>query len=148
MKFWHILLVIIFCQHTNLYAQYGYQNGGQSSPMYGMFGYGVGSVPSSMMLGDAAVIQAQGQYLLNESQSNIYNQMAYSMQLENKILRTQTFFEMRQMNRFYRDLEDWQRQERTRLKRYGLYDREAIESIYAPSSVGMRAGANNIGPAF
>lgn len=134
---------------THAQYQYGSQYNTPPYPYYGGFGYNPGSATSSMMLGDAAMIQAQGQYLINQSQSNIYNQTAYSMQLENKLLRVQTFFEMRQMNRFYRDLEEWQKQERTRLKRYGFYDREAIEAIYAPSNVGRRAtNSNDIGPLF
>ena len=34
---------------------------------------------------------------------------------------------MRQINRYYRDLEAWQYQEKQYLKRYGMYNRENIE---------------------
>lgn len=43
-----------------------------------------------------------------------------------------TYFEGRRMNGYYRDMEEWRRQERLRLKKYGLYDREAIEDLYRP----------------
>jgi hypothetical protein len=38
---------------------------------------------------------------------------------------------MRRLNAYYRDMEEWRRQERLRLKRYGLYDRASIEELYA-----------------
>jgi len=41
------------------------------------------------------------------------------------------YFEMRRLNAYYRDMEEWRRQERLRLKRYGLYDRASIEELYA-----------------
>ena len=85
---------------------------------------------ASMRLGDAAFMQAQGNFLLNQSQANMNNESAYSMRLNNQLLRTRTFFENRQLNRFYRDLEDWQKEERMALKRAGIYNREAIEYLY------------------
>jgi hypothetical protein len=42
------------------------------------------------------------------------------------------FFEGRRMNMYHNDLEDWRKKERARLKREGIYDRAAIEQIYAP----------------
>lgn len=40
------------------------------------------------------------------------------------------FFEMRRYNGYYRDMEEWRKSERSKLKREGRYDREAIEYIY------------------
>jgi len=40
------------------------------------------------------------------------------------------FFEMRRYNGYYRDMEEWRRSEKVKLKREGRYDREAIEYIY------------------
>jgi len=114
-------------------ASYAQQyNGNTSNPsqVYGLFGFGVGSAPSSMMLGDAAVINAQANLVLSQSYANINYETAYAMRMDNNILRTQTFFQMRQINRYYRDLENWQKQERAMLKHSGLYDRESIEYIY------------------
>lgn len=45
---------------------------------------------------------------------------------------TVNFFENRRMNGYYRDMEEWRRSERARLKRYGIYDREAIRDLYGP----------------
>jgi hypothetical protein len=118
-----ILVVWYICLTSACFAQ-------NNQPVYGLFGYEGQTAPSTMMLGDAAIINAESNLVLNQSQANINNQTAYSMMMHNNILRVQTFFETRQMNRFYRDLEEWQKQERSMLKRSGLYDREAIEYIY------------------
>jgi hypothetical protein len=91
-------------------------------------------VPNSLYgttrLGDAAVIVAQGSYALSNSEAAMNYETAYSMNQNNKLLRTQTYFENRQLNMYYRDLEEWQKEERRALKRSGLYNREAIEYIY------------------
>lgn len=42
-----------------------------------------------------------------------------------------TLFEARRMNGYYRDLEEWRKQQKAALKRAGTYDREAIEYIYS-----------------
>lgn len=80
--------------------------------------------------GNAAMISAEGGYLIDASQANINNQQAYSLQLDNHLKKVDTFFEARQSNSFYRDLEDWQKRERVRLKKVGAFDREAIRSLY------------------
>ena len=80
--------------------------------------------------GNAAYVNSEANMVMAQSQANINNQTAYSMYLDNRIKRTETFFQNRQINRYYRDLEEWQRQERTQLKKYGIYDREAIERLY------------------
>jgi len=114
-------------------AQYNQQ---YNSSISGLFGYGIGSAPSTIMLGDAAIMNAQANLILNQSYAAINYETVYSMKMNNNILRTQTFFEMRQINRYYRDLEEWQIKERAHLKKYGLYDRSAIESMYAPHGAG------------
>lgn len=80
--------------------------------------------------GQAAVISAEGGFMVDASQANINNQQAYSMQLDNHLKRVNTFFEGRQTNSFYRDLEAWQKKQRAEFKKYGMYDREAIRYIY------------------
>lgn len=80
--------------------------------------------------GSAAIISAEGGYLIDASQANINNQQAYGLQLDNHLKKVDTFFEARQSNAFYRDLEDWQKRERVRLKKVGAFDREAIRSLY------------------
>jgi hypothetical protein len=72
--------------------------------------------------------QSQSQPTLGQNLMDMEG--AYSMKLDNKIKYATTFFEMRQLNRYYTDLETWQRAERLRLKRSGLYDRDAIRDLY------------------
>ena len=49
--------------------------------------------------GNAAVISAEGGYLVDVSQANINNQQAYSLQLDNHLKKVDTFFEARQSSR-------------------------------------------------
>lgn len=81
-------------------------------------------------LGDAAVMDAQANYIMAQSEAYINYQTGYSMYLQNKLNTTRTYFNHRQMNMYYRDLEEWQKEERRALKRAGLYNREAIEYLY------------------
>lgn len=78
----------------------------------------------------ASVIASEGGYLVDSSMANINNQQAYSMSLDNQIKYATTYFEKKQINMFYRDLQDWQNKERTKLKRSGSLDREAIYRLY------------------
>ena len=80
--------------------------------------------------GQAAMINAQGNYELNHSQALINAEEASTLHMQNRIRYAQTYFEMRQINRYYRDLEAWQYQEKQYLKRYGMYNRENIERLY------------------
>ena len=80
--------------------------------------------------GQAAMISAQGNYELNHSQALINAEEANTLHMQNRIRYAQTYFEMRQINRYYRDLEAWQYQEKQYLKRYGMYNRENIERLY------------------
>lgn len=132
------IILAFFCEYA--IAQYpayrGYYN-----PNTGMNNIGLGlqailsnnyasTAQQGAMYGQAANINAYGNYVVNQSIANINNETAYSMSLNNQILRTQTFFQKRQINRYYRDLEEYQKQERIRLKAYGLYDDEAIARLY------------------
>jgi hypothetical protein len=78
----------------------------------------------------ASIIASEGGYLLDSSMANINNQQAYSMSLDNQIKKASTYFEKRQINMFYRDLEYWQHKERSKLKRSGSLDRDAIYRLY------------------
>lgn len=135
-----IVLVLSILISPSCYAQYSYY-GGYYNPNVAMNNIGMGlqgilqnnyasSAQQGAMYGQAATINAQGNYLLNQSMANINNEMAYSMSLHNQTLRARTFFEKRQINGYYRDMEAWQREERSRLKRSGLYDKESIEYLY------------------
>lgn len=78
----------------------------------------------------ASIIASEGSYLVDSSMANINNQQAYSMSLDNQIKKTSTYFEKRQINMFYKDLEYWQHKERSKLKRSGSLDRDAIYRLY------------------
>lgn len=95
-----------------------------------MPGYMPNSPYGTTRLGDAAAAMAQGSYLVDQSQANINNQTAESMYYDNRLKKTRTFFENRQINGYYRDIEEWQKNTRRQLRGAGLYDREAIEYIY------------------
>jgi hypothetical protein len=95
-----------------------------------MNNFGGGTPNGNMMLGSAAATMSQGSYLVDQSQANINNQTVESMHYDNRLKRTRTFFENRQINGYYRDIEEWQKNTRRQLRGAGLYDREAIEYIY------------------
>lgn len=131
-----VIIFLLFSNLSNGQYPYGYYNQNNSMNNIGMGLQGIlsnnyaSSAQQGSMYGQAAEINAYGNYVVNQSIANINNQTAYSMSLNNQVLRARTFFEKRQMNRYYRDLEDYQRKERVRLKASGVYDIDAIESMY------------------
>jgi len=98
-----------------------------------MNNFGGGTPNGNMMLGSAAATMAQGSYVLDQSQANINNQTVESMYYDNRLKKTRTFFENRQINSYYRDIEEWQKNTRKEFRNAGMYDREAIEYIYSIS---------------
>ena len=129
--FYLLVLTIGFFYCGTADAQY-YDPNTVSSLNNNMMGFlNMGASPyGANQYGNAAYVNSEANMVMAQSQANINNQTAYSMYLDNRIKRTETFFQNRQINRYYRDLEEWQRQERTQLKKYGIYDREAIERLY------------------
>jgi hypothetical protein len=69
------------------------------------YGGGGGTAASNYMYGMSSVIQAEGAYNLMTAQAAIAAQQAESQYLQNRLAATQTYFEMRQMNKQYRDQE-------------------------------------------
>jgi len=61
--------------------------------------------------------------------SNSSNPYQYNSQ-ETQKTATIPFFELRRMNGYYRDMETWRREERTRLRREGRYDADEIDRVY------------------
>jgi len=131
-----LLLFVILFLDTDAKAQFPSQQpmgnmAGLSMAFGGGFMNNFGGTPNgNMMLGSAAATMAQGSYLVDQSQANINNQTAESMYYDNRLKKTRTFFENRQINGYYRDIEEWQKNTRRQLRGAGLYDREAIEYIY------------------
>jgi hypothetical protein len=131
MLFKYFVFAFLILIH-NAEAQSPYQqpaNGG--NVVFGGFmnNFG-GTYVGSMRLGDAAAIMAQGNFSVDQSQANINNQTAESMYYDNKLKKTRTYFENRQINSYSRDIEEWQKNTRRQLRGAGMYDREAIEYIY------------------
>jgi len=132
-----LLLVTLFSHGTDAKAQFPSQQPmGNMSGLGMAFGggfmnnFGGGTPNGNMMLGSAAATIAQGSYLVNQSEANINNQTAQSMYYDNRLKKTRTYFENRQINGYYRDIEEWQKNTRRQLRGAGIYDREAIEYIY------------------
>jgi hypothetical protein len=69
------------------------------------YGGGGGTAASAYMNGMSSVIQAEGAYNLMSAQAAIAAQQAESQYLQNRLAATQTYFEMRKMNKQYRDEE-------------------------------------------
>src|SRR6185437_2411248 len=68
-------------------------------------GGGGGTAASNYMYGMSSVIQSEGAYNLMTAQAAIAAQQAESQYLQNRLAATQTYFEMRKMNKQYRDEE-------------------------------------------
>jgi hypothetical protein len=132
MKKLSLCLFIFIFSPTVAYSQYsGYEMQNIGIGLQGILSNNYASSPmQGQMYGQAANMNAYGNYVYNQSLANINNQIAYSMSLDNQTQRARVFFEKRQINRYYRDMEGWQREERARLKRSDLYDKAAIEYLY------------------
>lgn len=95
------------------------------------FGLNIPGTASSVGgYGTAASWNAAANLVVAQSEANINNQTAYSMSLDNRLKYTHTYFKNRQLNGYYRDLEEWQKKTRKELKAAGLYDRDAIRYVY------------------
>jgi hypothetical protein len=80
---------------------------------YGYPGYGYGypgtsasTVGQSYAMGMADLVQAAGQANLSNSEAAKNYEQAHSMDLDNQLKNTNTYFEMRKMNTAYRKAED------------------------------------------
>ena len=129
MKTFFLVFIFLLLSSIEAYSQNPYNN--NSGMNFGGFmnNFG-GTYGGSMRLGDAAATMAQGSFLVDQSQANINNQTAESMYYDNRLKKTRTYFENRQINSYSRDIEEWQKNTRRQLRGAGLYDREAIEYIY------------------
>jgi len=131
MKTFILIFAFLLLSVGEGYSQNPYIGNNNSGMNFGGFmnNFG-GTYGGSMRLGDAAATMAQGSFLVDQSQANINNQTAESMYYDNRLKKTRTYFENRQINGYYRDIEEWQRNTRRQLRGAGIYDREAIEYIY------------------
>lgn len=96
-------------------------------------GYGLnipGTAASVGGYGGAASMSAAASMVIAQSEANINNQTAFSMYLDNRLKYTNTYFQNRQLNSYYRDVEEWQKNTRRELRAAGVYDINAIRYIY------------------
>ena len=130
MKLKTILLIFCFCVlQDKLFAQFS--NGGHVDIFANNdIGYRNSTVAGSDLNGQANLVRSQGQIALDFSMSNINNQFALSLGLDNSLKSVETYFKRRQTNMYYRDLEAWQKRMKANLKKYGNLSREDIEYIY------------------
>ena len=127
MKF--LITTVLFVIATNsCVAQYGsdHVNPFGAMPFIGM----PQTASSANGNSQSAVIAATGGYAVDMSLSRINDQTAYSMMLDNHTKKIDTYFNGRNSNAYYRDMDAWRKQERTYLKKIGLWNRETINYIY------------------
>lgn len=129
---WFFIFFVTICNNF-LYAQQFAQSPVALNLDYLISTYGqnaTGTPESSAAFGRAAEINATGNLLLRSSQANINNRIADKLALDNDLHRVETWFKKRQTNRYYVNLEEWQKEEIRRLKREGSLTKEDIEYIY------------------
>jgi hypothetical protein len=130
MKTFILVFIFLVLSGGEIYSQNPYLGNNTGMNFGGFMNNFGGTYGGSMRLGDAAAIMAQGSFLVDQSQANINNQTAESMYYDNRLKKTRTYFENRQINSYSRDIEEWQKNTRRQLRGAGMYDREAIEYIY------------------
>lgn len=122
MRYLFILIVLINTQ--NLYAQ-GF--------IPGDIGYNLDRLTSSTLVSpsqDAAVINANADYVYKSSLANINNEKAKALSLNNQALRASVYFEKRQINLYNRTLEEFQRQRISQLRRSKIYSKEELDALF------------------
>lgn len=78
----------------------------------------------------ASLVHAEGGYAIDMTIAGINTQTIQSMAMDNHLKRIDTFFKGRENNMYYRDMEEWRKKERIRLKGLGIYDGDAIRKLY------------------
>ena len=118
MKYITLSLLILLCSASNCYSQ-GY-------PMFNNPYQGLNQSMSSFF-NSASSTGMSGSHQ-TQTQNNIDNETLYSMKERNKILHTTTYFQMRQMNQYYQELEKIQKRERHNKSKYMTVDE--LDSLY------------------
>jgi hypothetical protein len=122
--YWSFIFLLMF---SNAYSQ-EHVNVFSGLPFVGM----ANTAPAAYNNSVSSVIAAEGGYAIDMSQAFINSQAGYSMVLDNHTKRIDTYFKGRVSNAYYRDMEEWRRSEKTRLKRLGLWNGETIRDLYRP----------------
>lgn len=85
---------------------------------------------SNIGTGQAAIINANANYVLKSSVANINNQKAYGLSINNDVLKTSSYFEKRQINLYNRTLEEFQKKQISQMRRYKVYSKEHLDSLF------------------
>jgi len=96
-------------------------------------GYNLDRIVSSNMSSqseEAAVINANGDFLYKKSLANINNEKAYEMSLRNQALRTKVYFEKRQTNLYHRSLEEFQKKRISQMRREEYFSKAELDSLF------------------
>ena len=88
------------------------------------------NVGNSPEMGQAAIINAEGNLALKSSIANINNQKAYGLYLNNTVLRASVYFEKRQINLYNVSLEAMQRKRIAYMKKSQNYSKEELDSLF------------------
>lgn len=126
-----VLIGSIVVANVALAQNYGQQTGNNFTPAD--VGYNLDRLVSSSLVSpskEAAVINAQADYVYKSSLANINNEKAYSIHLNNDVMRASAFFEKRQINRYNRALEELQQREISRMKRSGNYSKSDLDALF------------------
>lgn len=81
-------------------------------------------------MGQAAITNANANYVLKSSMANINNQKAYGLSINNDVLKTSSYFEKRQINLYNRTLEEFQKKQISQMRRYKVYSKEHLDSLF------------------
>ena len=120
MKYTTLSLLILLCLASNCYSQ---------SPMSNNPYQGLNQAMSSFLNSASSNNNTRGSGShQTQAQNNMDNETLYSMKERNKILHTTTYFQMRQMNQYYQELEKIQRRERQNKSKYMTVDE--LDSLY------------------
>lgn len=124
----YILLGLFFI-FTNIAYSQNYGN----SFMPGDIGYNLDRITNAGLSScseEAAMINAQADYVYKSSLANINNQKARALELNNEAMRASVFFEKRQINRYNRALEDLQTRQISKMRRDGTLTKEELDHLF------------------
>ncbi len=88
------------------------------------------NIGNSPEMGQAAIINAEGNLAVKSSIANINNQKAYGLYLNNTVLRASVYFEKRQINLYNVSLEAMQRKRIAYMKKSQNYSKEELDSLF------------------
>jgi hypothetical protein len=80
--------------------------------------------------GQAAMNYSYGTSAVDYSIAAMYQQTVYTMYLQNRLNSIDCYFQQRQMNKYYRELEELQRQEIKEAKYSGSWNIQQLNNLY------------------